>query len=220
MSAVHIHRLHRLLYESLRAKELEAERLKTENLRSRCDALTHQINPHFFFNSLNGISALIRKKDDEKTLLYVDKLSDIFRYILQSDRKGMVTLREELDFIRAFLHVLEVRFAHKLTCTIDVPERTYDSWLPVLSLLPLVENITVHNMIDSRHRMDIGIRLNEAGELEVSNPIHPKPDAPDTHGTGLQNLRHRFMLMMQKDIRIETDGEFFRVSLPLNDRPT
>lgn len=109
----------------------------------------NQINPHFFFNSLNGIQSLVRKGNDDDTLLYVSQLSDIFRYILQSDRKGLVTLDEELEFIRAFRHVMEVRFKGKLAFEIDVPAKKRRLRLPVLSLLPLVENVTVHNMIDS-----------------------------------------------------------------------
>ena len=81
------------LHSVQRKKEQEIEQLKIENLQSRCDALANQINPHFFFNSLNGLSALIRKKNDANTLEYVNKLSDVFRYILQSDKKGLVTLK-------------------------------------------------------------------------------------------------------------------------------
>lgn len=95
--------------------------------------MVNQINPHFFFNSLNGISSLIRKKNDENTLLYVTKLSDIFRYILQSDKKNLVPLSEELAFIEAFQHVMVVRFANKLTFTIEVPEDKRNLRIPVLS---------------------------------------------------------------------------------------
>ena len=115
-----------MLYTRQREKEQEIERLRFENLQSRCDALANQVNPHFFFNSLNGISSLIRKKNDENTLTYVNQLSDIFRYILQSDRKGVVTLREELEFIQSFRYVMEVRFANKLSFTIDVDEAQKD----------------------------------------------------------------------------------------------
>src|SRR5690606_19545208 len=90
------------LYTEQRKRELEIEELKIKNLQSRYDALTNQINPHFFFNSLNGLASLIRKQNNEKTLTYVNKLSDVFRYILQSDRKGLVTLGEELAFVHAF----------------------------------------------------------------------------------------------------------------------
>lgn len=85
--------------------------------------------------------------------MYVHELSDIFRYILQSDKRGLVTLREELEFIQSFRYVMEVRFANKLVFSIQVDEVMQDELtLPVLSLLPLVENVTVHNMIDSEHK--------------------------------------------------------------------
>ena len=202
-----------MLYSKQREKEHEIERLRIENLQSRCDALANQINPHFFFN---GVQSLIRKKDDEKTLMYVHELSDIFRYILQSDKKGLVTLREELEFIQSFRYVMEVRFANKLVFSIRVDEAVQDELtLPVLSLLPLVENVTVHNMIDSEHKMEISIRLNERDELVVSNPVYPKLSPPDTNGTGLKNLESRFALLMNQQIRVERDEETFRVYLPL-----
>jgi len=129
---------------------------------------------------------------------------------------GVVTLREELEFIQSFRYVMEVRFANKLSFTIDVDEAQKDVLtLPVLSLLPLVDNVTVHNRIDSEHKMDISIRLNEQYELVVSNPIYPKLSPPDTNGTGLSNLENRFNLLMNKQIRIETDEKVFRVYLPL-----
>lgn len=205
-----------MLYSRQREKESEIERLRFENLQSRCDALANQINPHFFFNSLNGVAALIRKKDDEKTLTYVYQLSDIFRYILQSDRKGLVSLREELDFMLSFQYIMEVRFANKLVFSVEVDEGQKDVLkLPVLSLLPLVDNVVTHNRIDSEHKMEISIILNERGELVVSNPVYPKLSAPDTNGTGLSNLESRFALMMNKQIRIESTNDFFRVYLPL-----
>ncbi len=204
-----------VLYTSQWEKEEEIKQLRLENLQSRYDALANQINPHFFFNSLNGISSLIRKKNDDNTLEYVNKLSDIFRYILQSDKKGIVSLDEELDFVESFSHVMEVRFANKLTFTVDVPEEKRNLQLPVLSLLPLIENVTVHNMIDSDHRMNIQIRLNEQNELVISNPIYPKLTPPDTNGTGLKNLENRFQLLMNKQIRIASNDNTFMVYLPL-----
>ena len=183
-----------MLYSAQREKEREIERLRIENLQSQCDALANQINPHFFFNSLNGVQSLIRKKDDEKTLMYVHELSDIFRYILQSDKRGLVTLREELEFIQSFRYVMEVRFANKLVFSIQVDEV----------------------MQDELHKMEIIIRLNEQKELVVSNPIYPKLSPPDTNGTGLKNLENRFALLMNRQIRIECDENTFRVYLPLN----
>lgn len=196
-------------------KELEIEQLKTENLQSRYVALTNQINPHFFFNSLNGLSSLIRKKNEEKSIEYVNKLSDVFRYVLQSDKKSIVTLGEELECVTALSYMMEVRFANKLVFNIDVKEEQRNLKIPVLSLLPLIDNIVVHNIIDSEHKMMVAIYLNDKMELSVSNPVYPKLDIPNTNGTGLKNLESRFLLLLNKQIRIKDDGERFTVYLPL-----
>jgi sensor histidine kinase YesM len=196
-------------------KEQEIEQLKTENLQSRYDALTNQINPHFFFNSLNGLTSLIRKKNEENALEYVNKMSDVFRYVLQSDKKGLVTLGEELDFVKAFFYMMEIRFANKLVFKINIPDDKRDLKLPVLSLLPLIDNVVVHNTIDSEHKMDVNICLNPQLELSVSNPVFPKLTAPDTNGTGLKNLENRFLLLMNKQIRVKNDGLRYTVYLPL-----
>ena len=201
------------LYSLQRKKEQEIERLKIENLQSRCDALANQINPHFFFNTLNGLTSLIRKNNNEKTLEYVDKLSDVFRYILQSDKKGLVTLKEELDFVQSFRYTMEVRFANKLEFVIDVANTEFE--LPVLSILPLIDNVVVHNMIDRDHKMIVSITLNDKNELVVSNPVYPKLTHPETNGTGLKNLKKRFLLLMNKEIKIVEDGKMFNVYLPL-----
>lgn len=198
-----------------RKKEQEIEQLKIENLQSRCDALANQINPHFFFNSLNSLTALIRKKDEQVTLAFVNKLSDVFRYILQSERKGLVTLREELEFVESFRYMMEVRFANKLVFTIQVPEEKLKLKLPALSLLPMIDNIVVHNTIDSENRMEVNISLNGNDELEISNPVFPKISPATTNGTGLKNLENRFYLMMNLHIRVEKDAKQFKVVLPL-----
>lgn len=195
-------------------KEEELQQLKIESLQSRCTALTNQINPHFFFNSLNGISSLVRKKDEKTTICYIDHLSDIFRYILQSEHKGLVTVAEELDFARSFCEVMEVRYAGKLAVSINVPEEKMNRELPVLALLPLMENVTVHNMIDSEHIMKIDITMNDENELMVTNPIYEKEFRQETHGTGLQNLGKRFMLLMDKQIRTMKEEGQFKVFLP------
>jgi LytS/YehU family sensor histidine kinase len=196
-------------------KETEIEQLKTENLQSRYVALTNQINPHFFFNSLNGLTSLIRKKNEENALEYVNKMSDVFRYILQSDKKGLVTLGEELDFVNAFFFMMEIRFANKLVFNINVECEKRVLKIPVLSLLPLIDNVVVHNIIDSEHKMEVNICLNDQMELSVSNPIFPKLSAPTTNGTGLKNLENRFSLLMDRKIRIINDGKRFCVYLPL-----
>ena len=198
-----------------RKKDSELQQLQIESLESRCTALTNQINPHFFFNSLSAISSLVRKKDEKLTIDYIDHLSDIFRYILQSGNKGLVTVEKELEFARSFCQVMEIRYAGKLDVSFDVSESCMGKQIPVLALLPLIENVTVHNMIDSEHRMQARVYADGEQALVVENPIYAKQFKQETHGTGLLNLSKRFVLLTGKEVRVTNDGKLFRVVLPL-----
>jgi sensor histidine kinase YesM len=205
------------LYSEKSRRDHEIEQLKIENLKSRYNALTNQINPHFFFNSLNGLTSVIRK-NKEDALEYVNKLSDVFRYILQSDKKGLIILGEELEFVNSFLYMLEIRFANKLIFRINVPDDKKDLKIPILSLLPLIENVVMHNTIDSEHKMEVIICINDKSELSVSNPVFPKLYSSESTGTGLKNLDNRFMLLMNSKIRIVENKSRFTVYLPLKSK--
>jgi len=117
--------------------------------------------------------------------------------------------------MQAFRYMMEVRFANKLTFNINVDKQYYGLKIPVLSLLPLMDNVVTHNTIDSQHKMEVAITLNESLELCVSNPVYPKFTPPETNGTGLRNLDNRFLLLMNKHIRIETAADKHIVYLPL-----
>ena len=101
LCALLIHLLH-----GKQQMQLEYEQLKTEKWQTSYNALMGQVNPHFFFNSLSGLNALIRNGEKEQTLTYLDELSNVFRYILQSNQKEMVTLAEELQFVKAYAYLL------------------------------------------------------------------------------------------------------------------
>jgi sensor histidine kinase YesM len=194
----------------------EVEQLRAENLQSQYAALAGQINPHFFFNSLSGIASLVRGGDNKRTLEYIDELSDVFRYTLQSSDKGMVPLADELAFAESFRYVLEVRYAGKLTFDIQIDNQHKTQYmLPVLTLLPVIENVIVHNCIDSVHTMTISISINEHGELVVSNPVYPKQQRPTTNGIGLKNLANRLELMSGRKLRTENENGRFTVFIPL-----
>jgi LytS/YehU family sensor histidine kinase len=204
------------MYNEQKNRELEIAQLKTENLQSRYNALASQVNPHFFFNSLNSITALVREGKTAQTLEYIRKLSEVFRYILQSDKKGLVCLKEELNFLEAIRYMFEIRYANKLTFSIDVAEEKREILsIPVLSLLPLVENVIKHNVIDSDNTMEIAIVLNDKNELIISNPVHKKLDRHNCNGIGLSNLEERFTMLTARKITVEKNEATFKVILPL-----
>lgn len=102
-----------VLNSKQQAVVMENERLKNENLTTRYNMLVGQINPHFFFNSLNSLAMLVREKHDEKALTYIDQLSYTFRYIIQNGQSTLMTLDEELKFVEAYSYLFKIRYADK-----------------------------------------------------------------------------------------------------------
>lgn len=166
--------------------KLEYEKIKVKQLQSSYNALMGQINPHFFFNSLNGLNSLIRAGEQEKTLEYLEGLSNVFRYILQSNHKTLVSLDEELQFVKAYTYLLGVRYEHKLFFSIQVEETYLRKKLPILSLLPLIENAVKHNVISKRHPLQIQIYTKSDNWLVILNSIRPKMEETVGHGIGLK----------------------------------
>ena len=204
-----------VLNSKQQAVVMENERLKNENLTTRYNMLVGQINPHFFFNSLNSLAMLVREKHDDKALTYIDQLSYTFRYIIQNGQSTLMTLDEELKFVEAYSYLFKIRYADKLFFDIDIEEK-YRTWtLPALSLQPLIGNAVKHNTITRSKPFHISIRT-ENGWLVVSNPKVPKLEPEPSTGIGLENLRNRWHLITGRDIEIiDTDKEFV-VRMPLH----
>ena len=203
------------LFDKKQEMKLEYEKIKVKQLQSSYNALMEQINPHFFFNSLNGLNSLIRAGEQEKTLEYLEGLSNVFRYILQSNHKTLVSLDEELQFVKAYTYLLGVRYEHKLFFSIQVEETYLRKKLPILSLLPLIENAVKHNVISKRHPLQIQIYTKSDNWLVILNSIRPKMEETVGHGIGLKNLRERYRMLTGRNIQIANANGCFEVFLPL-----
>lgn len=195
---------------------VENEQLKTQNLEVQYTSLATQLNPHFFFNSMNSLSFLIRGKEQEKSLKYLQKLSEMFRYLLSSDKRNVATLKEELDMLQAYCYMMEIRYEDKLLFDVQVDEQYYNCRLPVLTLQPLIENAIKHNEISEDNPLAICISMTEGGGyLEVSNPIQPKFLKEESTGIGLANLNERYKLLFGTEILVSSDGKAFCVRVPV-----
>lgn len=193
---------------------LEMEHLRNENLQSRYNMLVGQVNPHFFFNSLNSLSMLIREGNTDKALHYTDQLSYTFRYILQNGQNTTTTLAEEIGFARAYGELFKVRYADKLFIDINIDEAYNNYRLPALSLQPLIGNAVKHNTITRKQPFTISIRT-ESSMLVVSNRKAPKLEPEPSTGIGLKNLSSRWLLITGQDIEIHESDEEFTVRMPL-----
>jgi LytS/YehU family sensor histidine kinase len=194
---------------------LEYEQLQNENLTTRYNMLVSQINPHFFFNSLNSLSMLVRERDSSRALEYIDQLSYTFRYITQNgNRSELVPLRDEMSFAEAYCYLFHIRYEDKIFFDISVDKEYLDYSIPALSLQPLIGNAVKHNTITSKNPLRVSIRT-ENGCLVVSNPLRPLLEPQVGTGIGLQNLSSRYELMLGKKIVVEKSSEEFIVRLPL-----
>ena len=208
-------RIYTLLFEQRKILS-ENELLRSENLQNQYNMLMGQISPHFFFNSLNSLSMLVRGKDEQKALEYIDQLSYTFRYIIQNGQNTKSKLQDEMEFARAYGELFKVRYADKLFFDVDVDER-YNEWLlPALTLQPLIGNAVKHNTITRKHPFHISIRT-EGSTLVVSNLKSPKLEPEPSTGIGLKNLSSRWRLIAGTDIEIIDSDKEFIVKLPLQD---
>jgi two-component system, LytTR family, sensor kinase len=195
--------------------EVENEKLRADNLQSQYDVLLKQVNPHFFFNTMNSLASLVREGRKESALKYIEELSDTFRYVMQSSDRELVTLKEELDSLSAYCYLLQIRYEGKLFFDINVNESFMQKQMPVLTLQPLIENVVKHNAITQKEPLNVIIKGNGDSSLIVSNQKRPRKDEADHSGIGLKNLATRYKLLTGNKIIIEDNGNEFSVILPL-----
>jgi two-component system, LytTR family, sensor kinase len=169
---------------------IESEQLRRQNIESQYAALTSQINPHFLFNSLNTLSSLIQS-DPAKALNFNREFSKIYRYVLDSKDKLVVSLREEIDFLNSYFKLQKIRFEKSLHYRIEVDASCLDYYLPPLSLQLLVENAIKHNEISEENPLQITISA-KGEELVVENNYQPVVKQFAESGIGLKNLTERY----------------------------
>ena len=194
---------------------LENEMLRSENLTTKYNMLISQINPHFLFNSLSSLSMLVREKNEERTLDYIDQLSYTFRYLSQNGANStFVTLREEIQFAEAYSYLFKIRYADKIAFEFEIEEKYLDYKLPPISLQPLIGNTVKHNTISSKHLFRVRI-FTEDGYLVVANEKRPMLEPNPGTGVGLSNLNSRYQLLLGREIEIIDNDTDFVVRLPL-----
>lgn len=202
-----------VLVKESREKEAENERLRNASLNTELQLLKQQLNPHFFFNSLNSLSSVVRE-NPELARHYIHHLSKVYRYALASDEKSIVSLGEELDAIHSYIELLKMRFEENIRIKINIPEETRQVILPHLSLQPLLENAAKHNRATSKEPLEIVLYIEE-GTLVIKNNKQSPNSKVTSSGLGLSNLNERYRILFKQSIEIESTEEFFSVKLPL-----
>ena len=188
---------HALLFSrELRDRELTASQLQTGLTQARLEALRAQLNPHFLFNTLNAISVLALKGDQDEVVQMLSLLSDLLRLSLDGRLPQEIALADELAFIDRYLELQRIRFSDRLDIGKTIDPATLQARVPSLLLQPIVENAVLHGVAAQRGPGRIDIRAAREGErlhLEVTDtgPGFVAKSGDGVEGVGLRNTRAR-----------------------------
>lgn len=191
------------------------EQLQLETIKSQHASLLQQINPHFFFNSLNLLRYTIMKNENENAIEYLDNLTTIFRKTLKVSGNKLHSLSEELEITTSYIYVIEKRFEGKFTIEFDTDTNYENHMIAPLSLITLVENVVKHNKIAVKDPVKVKIYTNDNDSITIENNIVPKFEEVEKNGIGLLNLDQQYNLLTNKGIIIYSDDKIFKVTLPL-----
>jgi hypothetical protein len=192
----------------------EMEMLKRENIMVMHEALKQQLNPHFLFNSLNTLKSLV-KQDAKQSLVFIEELSSVYRYMLAHSGKSEVTLKEELDFATSYLSLLKLRYGDSLIFELSIPDEHVLNTIPPNTLQILLENAVKHNVLSRNRPLRITIYVGNKHVVVENNLQHKAPEGFSSH-VGLTNINNRYMILKGKSIIIEKTECSFKVKLPIN----
>jgi ligand-binding sensor domain-containing protein len=196
-----------------RDRRLQRENmLRKQQIESQYEALRSQINPHFLFNRFNTLIAMI-EENPKDAVIYTEKLSDLFRNVLQYRDREAIPLDEELVLLANYSFLLEQRFGNKIRLSIGTPPDNVQ--IVPLSLQLLVENAIKHNVVSRNKPLWIKLTFDRENErVCVENNFQPKLRKEQSTGFGLRSLADRYAMLTSHKIVIEQQANLFRVYLP------
>lgn len=208
--------IYEVQYSITKWKELKVnkESIRKANMQGQLQSLKSQVNPHFLFNSLNTLSALIAY-DTHKAEEFVDEMAKVYRYLLQTNQQELTTLRSEIKFAESYYHLLRTRHDEGLNLQFNIDEEDFEKLLPPLSLQLLLENAVKHNTILEKKPLYIEINSIEGGWLEIRNNLLEKSTPVKSTRLGLQNILAKYSLLSNRKPVITNGPDFFTVLLPL-----
>jgi len=201
-------------YQRWKEAIVETEKLKRENVQSQLEGLKSQVNPHFLFNSLNTLIYII-PEDPDKAVVFVRKLSKVYRYILEIRDKELISVAEELAFLQSYIFLLKERFGESFQVEINVPEGYFGDKIVPLSLQMLLENAIKHNVISKSKPLLVELFINDNGLLVIRNNLQKKVQQMPSTNVGLENIKTRYAFFTENRVIVQETPSFFTVSLPL-----
>lgn len=195
--------------------EVAMERFQKESMSSQLETLKNHLDPHFLFNNLNILSALI-DKDKDQSQEFLGRFAQVYRTMLLTKAEDLITLEEEMTFIETYIYLIRTRFQDFIQFRIELDvDESMMYMMPPLTLQMLIENAVKHNNITAEKPLIIRI-YREGCRLFIENNVNEKPeDLKTKSGTGLKNIQARYKYYTDEEVIINRVDEVFRASLPL-----
>jgi hypothetical protein len=197
-----------------RKSELAGEKIQKENIRSQLNLLKSQLDPHFLFNNLNILSALV-DTDTHRSKKFIEKFAEVYRALLKSKSDDLILLSEEMEFIEAYMYLIRTRFDENIQFTQNFKPGAASRMIPPMTLQLLVENAIKHNVIQEGNPLAIHLLQLDDDYLMVSNTLNEKPEKKERPGSGLINIRNRYAYFTEKPVKIIRTQTHFEVHIPL-----
>ena len=145
---------------------------------------------------------------------FVQQLSKVYRHILEVKDEKSISLKDELEVLHAYSFLLKTRFGNNLEVHINIPEEKMNRKIVPLSLQILMENAIKHNVVSSDKPLQIDV-FTDNGSLVLSNNLQVKKQVSESTGIGLNNIRNRYKLLGDEEVKVTEDENSFTVSIPL-----
>lgn len=200
-------------YQQWKSESSQRQNLEEENLKAQFEILKNQVNPHFLFNCFNALSVLI-KESQSRADEFLKHLAKVYRFVLEVKEKELIKVREELEVMQSYVHLMKGRLGDKLSVSLNIPDAQQELYIPPLTLQILMENALKHNKATKDEPLRIDIQMNERNEISFKNNLNLVQDVQSTN-IGLKNIIERYEYLSDSGIQIEKDADSFAVNVPL-----
>ena len=199
-------------FKSYSTGELEKIKAERKQIDLQLNALKGQLSPHFLFNSLNTASSLMKAESSEAEY-YIRKLAKLYEYTINSYSSTLISVQEEVSFIKDYFHLLKTKFGDQIDMNLQISKDHLRTKIPPLALQMCIENAVKHNVVNRDYQLNIMIK-SQGRWIDISNNKTKVPAHQTSFKIGLQNIQERYNLLSDKEIKIKNESDFI-ISIPV-----
>ncbi|WP_109435491.1 sensor histidine kinase [Aquimarina sp. AU119] len=202
-----------LLGKKYYENSIQINQIAKEQRETELKVLRSQFDPHFLFNSLNTLDALI-DISPEKAKVYLSRLAYLYRYLIQTKDQEVASLEEEMKLAENYFFLIKTRFGHSYEFNVSEVDLPKNKYLPTGALQTVIENVVKHNKPTNDLIITTQITISK-NDILVKNNTSKSSETDHYSGNGLQNIKKRYLLLSDKEVAIKEDDTHFTILLPL-----